>query len=63
MTGYGEAQAPVAMASGLSVHVDLRGVNGRFLDVSFRLPDELRASETALRAMLSGATQRPRDPA
>ncbi|MDE2120991.1 MAG: YicC family protein [Betaproteobacteria bacterium] len=58
MTGYGEAQAPVAMASGLSVHVDLRGVNGRFLDVSFRLPDELRASETALRALLSGALRR-----
>jgi uncharacterized protein (TIGR00255 family) len=58
MTGYGEAQAPVAAAAGLSVHVDLRSVNGRFLDVSFRLPDELRSAETALRALLAGALRR-----
>ncbi len=58
MTGYGEASAPVGAAANLSVHVDLRSVNGRFLDASFRLPDELRAAEPALRALLAGALHR-----
>ncbi|HJV96982.1 MAG TPA: YicC/YloC family endoribonuclease, partial [Albitalea sp.] len=41
-----------------SVTVELRSVNGRFLDLSFRMPDELRALEPALRDLLSGALRR-----
>jgi uncharacterized protein (TIGR00255 family) len=39
------------------VNVELRSVNGRFLDLGFRLPDELRSLEPALRELL-GATFR-----
>jgi uncharacterized protein (TIGR00255 family) len=58
MTGYGEASAAVEAPGALSVHVDLRSVNGRFLDISFRLPDELRASEAGLRALLARELRR-----
>ncbi len=58
MTGYGEASAPVGTDGNLSVHVDLRSVNGRFLDLAFRLPDELRAAEATLRARLASALRR-----
>ncbi len=37
---------------------ELRSVNGRFLDLSLRLPDELRALEPALRELLTGAFRR-----
>ena len=39
-------------AGGASVSVELRSVNGRFLDLGFRLPDEFRALEPALRDLL-----------
>ncbi len=58
MTGYGEAAAAVEAPGALSVHVDLRSVNGRFLDISFRLPDELRAAEAALRSLLARELRR-----
>jgi uncharacterized protein (TIGR00255 family) len=38
--------------------VELRSVNGRFLDLGFRLPDELRSLEPALRDLLSAAFRR-----
>lgn len=41
-----------------SVTVELRSVNGRFLDLSLRLPDELRALEPSLRELLSAAFRR-----
>lgn len=41
-----------------SVTVELRSVNGRFLDLGFRLPDEFRALEPALRDLLSTAFRR-----
>ena len=41
-----------------SVTIELRSVNGRFLDLSFRLPDELRALEPGLRDLLAGAFRR-----
>jgi uncharacterized protein (TIGR00255 family) len=40
------------------VTVELRSVNGRFLDLGFRLPDEFRSLEPALRDLLSGAFRR-----
>ena len=41
-----------------SVSVELRSVNGRFLDLGFRLPDEFRSLEPALRDLLSAAFRR-----
>src|ERR1041384_2891861 len=41
-----------------SVSVELRSVNGRFLDLNFRLPDEFRSLEPALRDLLQGALRR-----
>ncbi|MEZ5606263.1 MAG: YicC/YloC family endoribonuclease [Burkholderiaceae bacterium] len=38
--------------------IDLRSVNSRFLDLSLRLPDELRAHEPALRQLLTQALKR-----
>ena len=51
--------APRAGAGGkASVTVEIRSVNGRFLDLGFRLPDEFRALEPALRDLLSAAFRR-----
>ncbi len=38
--------------------LEIRAVNSRFLDLSFRLPDELRACEPALRERLSARLKR-----
>lgn len=55
MTGY--ASAAVALVNGglgeIQLSVEIRSVNSRFLDVSFRLPDELRQNEPALRALIT----------
>src|SRR5580765_6637786 len=40
------------------VSIELRSVNGRFLDLGFRLPDEFRALEPALRDLLCAAFKR-----
>ncbi len=40
------------------VGVELRSVNGRFLDLAFRLPDELRSLEPSLRELLGAAFKR-----
>ncbi|MFZ2651983.1 MAG: YicC/YloC family endoribonuclease [Burkholderiaceae bacterium] len=40
------------------VGVELRSVNGRFLDLGFRLPDDLRALEPTLRELLGAAFRR-----
>ena len=53
------SSAPAASpSSNAAVNVELRSVNGRFLDLSFRLPDELRALEPALRELVSAAFKR-----
>ena len=57
MTGYANAAAEAA-AGGASVSVEARSVNGRFLDLALRLPDELRGLEPALRELLSAAFRR-----
>jgi uncharacterized protein (TIGR00255 family) len=55
MTGY--ASTAIGLAKGSSneiqLSVEIRSVNSRFLDVSFRLPDELRQAEPALRALMT----------
>ncbi len=45
-------------SAGGSVGIELRSVNGRFLDLAFRLPDEFRSLEPALRELLSAAFKR-----
>ena len=51
------AQQAAASVQG-SVSIELRSVNGRFLDLGFRLPDEFRALEPALRELLTAAFRR-----
>jgi TIGR00255 family protein len=46
MTGYATHTAAVGRAL---VTIDLRSVNQRYLEIGFRLPDELRAQEPAIR--------------
>jgi uncharacterized protein (TIGR00255 family) len=68
MTGYASASAGAARqgdggaaataGTGSAVSAELRSVNGRFLDLSLRLPDELRALEPALRELVAGAVKR-----
>ncbi|HMM85854.1 YicC/YloC family endoribonuclease [Azohydromonas sp.] len=63
MTGYASAAAgacegPDAAGSGAAATVELRSVNSRFLDLAFRLPDELRGLEPALRERLGAAFRR-----
>lgn len=64
MTGYASAQAPLATPdasspeTGMRLGLDMRSVNSRFLDLSFRLPEEWRAHEGALRELLTSKLQR-----
>lgn len=64
MTGYAiAAAASPAPESGTapasaSVTVEARSVNGRFLDLGFRMPDELRGLEPVLRDKLTAAFRR-----
>ena len=59
MTGYAHAQsAAPESAERAAVNIELRSVNGRFLDLAFRLPDELRSLEPALRDLLGAAFRR-----
>ena len=55
MTGYGSASHPIEMGEGsyANLQVEIRAVNSRFLDLSFRLPDECRGAEGALRELLN----------
>ncbi|UXH76971.1 YicC/YloC family endoribonuclease [Roseateles amylovorans] len=65
MTGYASATALPTntgetpnLGSAVGVTVEARSVNGRFLDLSFRMPDELRSLEPALRELISGQVKR-----
>ena len=66
MTGYASATAsPVRHTAQDSdrvhapaVTVELRSVNGRFLDLALRLPDELRSLEPALRELVGAQVRR-----
>ena len=55
MTGFA---AEAAELPGVSLSVELRSVNHRYLDVTVKLPDDLRHLETALREKLSGELKR-----
>lgn len=64
MTGYASVQhAPAsteanAAAQSLRLGLEIRAVNSRFLDLTFRLPDDLRSQEPALRALLTQRLKR-----
>jgi uncharacterized protein (TIGR00255 family) len=67
MTGYASAQHSVAnpvsevqaLVTGAShLGLEIRSVNSRFLDLSFRLSEELRQFEPALRELLVGRIKR-----
>jgi len=67
MTGYAAVQSTPARTapeadtgngSSARLGVEIRSVNSRFLDLAFRLPDELRQAEPALRELLTGKLKR-----
>jgi len=67
MTGYASAQSSGAPheagqgdapAAGPRLGVEIRAVNSRFLDLSFRLADDLRQHEPALRELLQSRLKR-----
>ncbi|MCC2595643.1 YicC family protein [Pusillimonas sp. MFBS29] len=55
MTAFGNARAESPQGS---VSIEFRTVNSRFLDVSFRLPDELRLAESPIREQLGQVVKR-----
>ena len=66
MTGYASAQHSTAStpaesdakASAGQLGLEIRSVNSRFLDLSFRLPEDLRQFEPILRELLLGKLKR-----
>lgn len=67
MTGYASVQSSTAQSApetepgrdtSSRLGVEIRSVNSRFLDLSFRLPDELRQAEPALRELLTAKLKR-----
>ncbi len=55
MTAFGSGKSEHSFGS---VTVELRSVNSRFLDVQFRLPDELRLAEQPIKERLSAELSR-----
>ena len=55
MTGFATAQGQTPLGF---MTVELRGVNSRFLDLTLRLCEELRATEPAVREVISAAVKR-----
>ncbi|MBK5204160.1 MAG: YicC family protein [Polaromonas sp.] len=67
MTGYATVQSSMAQSApeaevrqdaSSRLGVEIRSVNSRFLDLAFRLPDELRQAEPALRELLTSKLKR-----
>ena len=67
MTGYASAQHSAAATSSepdpkspppMRIGLEIRSVNSRFLDLTFRLPEELRPHEPALRELLTAQLKR-----
>jgi uncharacterized protein (TIGR00255 family) len=66
MTGYASITRELAAdtnpnpaaAGGASVSVELRTVNSRFLDLNFRMPEDVRSCESTLREMLMNKLSR-----
>ncbi|MEO6322309.1 MAG: YicC/YloC family endoribonuclease [Polaromonas sp.] len=67
MTGYASVQSSTTQSApetepgrdfNARLGVEIRSVNSRFLDLAFRLPDEMRQAEPALRELLTGQLKR-----
>jgi uncharacterized protein (TIGR00255 family) len=63
MTGYasanaGEQQRTDGGVAGVTVSAEVRSVNGRFLDLTLKLPEELRSLEPALRELVGTGVRR-----
>ncbi|WP_082536340.1 MULTISPECIES: YicC/YloC family endoribonuclease [unclassified Roseateles] len=64
MTGYANSQAQPPKAEDgsppiqASISVELRSVNGRFLDLSMRMPEEMRGLEPQLRELIAARFKR-----
>ena len=64
MTGYASTQvllastAPPSSTAPVRLGLEIRSVNSRFLDLGFRMPDELRMHEAALRELISAQLKR-----
>ncbi len=66
MTGYASLQThtpppeitPAGPHTSCRIGLELRSVNSRFLDLSFKLGDELRAAESPLRELLTASLKR-----
>jgi len=67
MTGYASAQQSAAQAAAAQdargaaasrLGIEIRSVNSRFLDLSFRLSEDLRQHEPVLREMIAGRIKR-----
>lgn len=67
MTGYATVQSSTAQSApetearqdaNSRLGVEIRSVNSRFLDLAFRLPDEFRQTEPALRELLTSKLKR-----
>jgi len=55
MTGFGRGEAS---AGGISVTVELKTVNSRYLDISFRLPQSIQSKELELKELLQNHIER-----
>ena len=55
MTAFASHQSQFTLGS---LTVELKSVNNRYLDIHFRIPDELRSCESALRELLSQQLRR-----
>jgi uncharacterized protein (TIGR00255 family) len=61
MTGFGLASLPLAGGPKVQagrLTVELRSVNSRFLDITFKMPDELRPHEIMLREAITARCKR-----
>ena len=67
MTGYAsvqhsppnaDGQAPASAAATARLGLEIRSVNSRFLDLSFRLPEELRQLEPSMRELITRQIKR-----
>ena len=57
-TSFSDANNESGSVTNARLGVEIRSVNSRFLDLAFRLPDELRHTEPALRELLTAKLKR-----
>ncbi len=55
MTGYGKAENTV---NGITIVIEIKSVNGRYLDINFRMPAALNGQEAVLRSLIKKQVRR-----